>query len=88
MVYKFFDKKTGSVVSENEQLAGQLHKLVIRKFKRRKVYVRFKGNTWAADLARMESSSSKDKNVESCVIDSFSNYAWLNLLKKEKVKHL
>ena len=45
MVYKFFDKKTGSVVSENEQLAGQLHKLVIRKFKRRKAYVRFKGNT-------------------------------------------
>ena len=79
MVYKFFDKKTGSVVSENEQLAGQLHKLVIRKFKRRKVYVRFKGNTWAADLAQMESSSSKNKNVESCVIDSFSKYAWLNL---------
>ena len=65
MVYKFFDKKTGSVVSENEQLAGQLHKLVIRKFKRRNVYVRFRGNNWAADLAGMESSSSKNKNNES-----------------------
>ena len=36
-VYKFFDKKTGSGVSVNEQLAGELHKPLIKKFKRRKV---------------------------------------------------
>ena len=37
MVYKFFDNKTRFGVSVNEQLAQQLHKLVIKKFKRGKV---------------------------------------------------
>ena len=54
MVYKFFNKKTGSGVSENEQLAEELHKIVIKKIRRRKVYGRFKDNMWAADLAEME----------------------------------
>ena len=31
MFYKFFDKKTGSGVSVNEQLAEELHKPVIKK---------------------------------------------------------
>ena len=55
MIYKFFDKKTGSRVSKNEQLAEELHKPVIEKFQRRKVYQRFKDNIWAADLAEMGS---------------------------------
>ena len=44
MVCKFFDKKKGSRVSVNEQLADKSHELVIKKIKRRKVYARFKGN--------------------------------------------
>ena len=44
MVYKFFDKKTGSgaiatskvVVSVSEQLAKELNKSVIKKFKKKK----------------------------------------------------
>ena len=44
MVYKFFDKKTGSGISVNEQLAEKLHRLVTKAFKRRKVYARFKDN--------------------------------------------
>ena len=64
MVYKFFDKKTGSRVSENEQLAEELHKPVTKKFKRRKVYARFKDNIWAADLAEMESLSWENKNIK------------------------
>ena len=40
MIYKFFYKKTVSGVSVNEQLAEELHKLVIKKFKRRKAYAR------------------------------------------------
>ena len=41
MAYKIFDKKTrsGARVSVYEQLAKELHKTVIKKFKRRKVYV-------------------------------------------------
>ena len=53
MVYKFFDKKAGSRISVNEQLAEELHKPAITKFKRRKVYARFIDNIWAADLAEM-----------------------------------
>ena len=44
MVYKFFDRKTGSGISVNEQLAEELHKPVIKKIKKRKVYARFKDN--------------------------------------------
>ena len=32
IVYTFFDKKTGSGVNVNEQLAEELHKPVIKKF--------------------------------------------------------
>ena len=64
MVYKFFDKKTGTRISVNEQLAEELHKPVIKKIKRRKVYARFKDNIWAADLAEMGSLSSRNKNVK------------------------
>ena len=57
MVYKFFGKKTaGSGVKsipQNEQLAEELHKLIIRKFKKRKVYSAFKDNVWGADLPDM-----------------------------------
>ena len=43
MVYKFFDKKSsGSGITEsNYQLADELHKPIIRKFKKRKVYSSF-----------------------------------------------
>ena len=57
MVYKFFDKKSkgGGIANEpNYQLANELHKPIIRKFKKRKVYSRFKDNIWGADLADMQ----------------------------------
>ena len=41
VVYKFLDKKSsesGVATESNYQLANELHKQVIRKFKRRKVY--------------------------------------------------
>ena len=41
MVYKFFDKKSsgsGIVNEPNYQLANELHKPIIRKFKKRKIY--------------------------------------------------
>ena len=42
-------------VNVNENLAEELHKTVIKKFKRIKVYERFKDNIFAADLAEMGS---------------------------------
>ena len=88
MAHKFLDKKTGSEISVNEQLAEKIHKPVIKKFKRRKLYARFKGNIWAADLAEMDSLSSKNKNVKYllCAIDVFTKYAWVKHLKIKKGK--
>ena len=90
MVYKLFDKKSGSGASVNEQLAEELHKPVINKFKRRNVCARFKDNIWAADLAEMGSLSSKNKNVRYllCVIDEkdINKYALVKSLKDKKGK--
>ena len=73
MVYKFFDKKTkGSGVTlanksaiksipQNEQLTEELHKPIIRKFKKREVYSAFKDNIWAADLADVQLISKFNK---------------------------
>ena len=95
MVFKCFDKKTrGSGVTlanksaiksipQNEQLAEELHKPIIRKFKKRKVYSAFKDNIWAADLPDMELISKCHKGFRFllCVIDIYSKYAWVNPLK-------
>ena len=71
MVYNFFYKKRGSKISVNEELAEELREPVIRKFKRRKVYAKFKGNIWETDLAEMGSLSSNNENIKYilCVID-------------------
>ena len=53
MIYRCFNKKTGSRISGNEQLAEELHEPVNKRFKRRNVYARFKDNIWEADLAEM-----------------------------------
>ena len=93
MVYKFFDKKSasGSGVDNNEikqnlQLAEELHKPIIRNFKKRTVYSRFKDNIWGADLAHMQLISKLNKGFRFllCVIDIFSKYAWLVFLKDKK----
>ena len=60
MAYKFFDKKTKSGMSVNEQLAEELHKPVIKNLKEKKVYIRFKDSIWAGDLAENGSLSSKN----------------------------
>ena len=50
MVYKFFDKtSSGSEAEPNYQLANELHRQIIRKFKRRKVYSSFRDNIWGVD---------------------------------------
>ena len=59
LVYKFFDKKAkwSRIANKNSKqnilLAEELHKPVIRNFKKRAVYSRFKDNIWGADLAGM-----------------------------------
>ena len=84
MVYKFLDKKSkGSGLKENQwdflqnsQLANELHKSIIRKFKKRKVYSSFRDNIWGVDLADMQLISKFNKGFRCllCVIDMFSKY--------------
>ena len=93
MVYKFFDKKSagsGVVTAEpsakhvntklapqNQQLAEELHKPIIRKFEKRKVHAAFKDNIWGADLADMQLLCRYNKGIRFllCVIDIFSKHA-------------
>ena len=88
MVYKFFDKKTmGSGAAEPSlKLADELHKPIIRKFNKRKVYSSFKDNIWRVDLAGMQLLSKFDKGIKHllCVIDLFSKYAFVVPLKDKK----
>ena len=90
-VYKFFDKMTpGSGIKsmpQNEQLADELHKPIIRKFKKRKVYSSFKDNIWGADLADIQLINKFHKGFRFllCVIDIFSKYAWVVPLKDKGV---
>ena len=91
MIYKFFDKKSsGSGVNipleSNEKLAEELHKPIISKFKKKTVYSRYRYNIWGADLADMQLIRKFNKGFRLllCVIDIFSNYAWVIPLKDEK----
>ena len=62
MVYKLFDKKSigsGFVKDNSLILADELHKSVIKKFNKRKVYSQFKDNIWRVDLADTQSLSKK-----------------------------
>ena len=43
----------------NKTLAEELHKPVIKKFNKRKVYSQFRDNIWGVDLADMQSLSKK-----------------------------
>ena len=67
LVYKFFDKKFASLtdksakgagvksaIKQNEQLTEELHKLIIKKFEKRKVYSSFKDSIWGANFSEMQ----------------------------------
>ena len=90
MVYKFFDKKTmgSGAVEPNEslKLADELHKPIIRKFNKRKVYSSSKDNIWGVDLAGTQLLSKFNKGIKYllCVTDLFSKYAFVVPLKDKK----
>ena len=95
MVYKFFDSKvapldkktmSGRGVKNDKILAEELHKPVIKKFNKRKVYSQFKDIIWGVDLADMQSLSKKNKGIKYllCTIDLFSKYAFAIPLKDKK----
>ena len=77
MVYNFFDKKSTSLVDKsalgsgvknenmsNKELADELHKPILKKFRKRKVYSSFIDNIWSADLADMQFISKFNKGIQ------------------------
>jgi len=80
--------------------AKELHKPIIRKFKRRKVIVHNIDDIWSADLVDMRQYEKQNKGFKYLltVIDVFSKFAWaiplkvktgkqmIDLLKKENLK--
>ena len=67
----------------NYQLANELHKQIIQKFKRRKVYSSFEDNIWGVDLAYMQPLRRYKIGIKYlfCAIDLLSKYPWVFLLK-------
>ena len=91
MVYKFFEKKLKrsgikNEIKENQQLANELHKQIIRKFKKRKVYSSSKDTSSGVDLADMQLISKCNRVIRYllCAIDLFSKYGFVVPLKYKK----
>ena len=88
MVDKFFDKKSkgGSVnneIKQNEQLAEELHKPIIKEKLKRRLYPSFKDNIWGADFADVQLISKFNKGIRFllCAINVFSKMHGLFSLK-------
>ena len=89
MVYKFFEKKSagnGVAMLQNQQLVEELHKPIIRTFRKRRVYSSFKDNIWDVDLEDIQLISNFNKGLRFllCIIDNSSKYAWVIPLKNKK----
>ena len=89
MVYKCFEKKSsgsGIANESNYHLANELHKPIIQKFKKRKVYSSFRDNIWGVDLADMQSLSKYNKGNKYllCAIDLFSKSVRVVPIKDKK----
>ena len=68
------------------QISNELHRQIIKKIKRRKVYSSFRDNICGVDLADMQSLSKYNKGIKYllCAIDLFSKYAWVVPLKDKR----
>ena len=86
MVYNFFDKKSAgsgvNMLANNEKLAEELHKPIIKK-NSLKSFFGFKDNIWGADLADMQLIISLTKNFY-CVLLIFLVNMLVLLLRKIK----
>ena len=70
-------------IISNKELAEELYKSVINKFKKTKVQSPFIENIWGADLAdkQLISKFKKGFRVLLCVNDGYSKYGWVIPLK-------
>ena len=74
---KFADSGVENENISKKELAEELPKPIIRKFKKSKVHSPFIDNVWGVDLAGMQliSKFNKGTRFSLCVIDIFSKYA-------------
>ena len=97
MVYRFLDKKPSgngvdtslankSATEPNYQLANELHRQIIKKFKKPKVYSSFRYNIWGVDLADIQSLNKYNKGIKYllCAIDLFRKYTCIVPLKDKR----
>ena len=89
MTYNFFDKKSsgsGVDTEPNYQLANELYKQIITKFKRWIAYSSFRDNIWGVGLVDMQSLSKYNKGIKYLLhaIDLLSKYAWVIPLKDKR----
>ena len=70
----------------NNELAEELHKPIIKKFKKRKVHSSFIGNIWGVDIADMQLIGKFKKGIRflPSIIDIFRKYAWVIPLKDKR----
>ena len=78
--------ESGNGLPENKKIAEELRKLIIKNFKRRKVYSSFIDKIWGVELADMQLIIKYNKGIRYlfCVIDLFSRYSWVIPLKNKK----
>ena len=64
----------------DQQLAIELHKLIIIKFNKRKIHSTFRDNIWGTDLVN---KCNKEFRFLFCVINIYSIYVWVIPLKNK-----
>ena len=71
-----------------QQLADELHKPITRNFQKRSVVSNGIDDIWAADLVEMQKFSKWNKGIRYLlmVIDVFSKYGWIRVLKDKKTE--
>ena len=73
-----------ATITPNQQLANELHKLIIRKSQNHKAYLSLSDKTWFADFDGMELVSKYNKGIHFvlCVRNAFSKYARFKRYKR------
>ncbi|XP_065642114.1 uncharacterized protein LOC136073811 [Hydra vulgaris] len=78
-------RKKANDVKWTDELANELHKPVIKHFRKRKVFANGIDEIWAADLVDMQTFSKFNNGIKYLlmVIDIFSKYGWIIPLKSK-----
>ena len=86
----YWQKVSGGAIKNdymsNKDLAEELHKRIIKNFKKRKVHSPFIDNSCCANLVDMQLISKFNKAIRFLlnVIDIFSRYAWVIPFRDQK----